>query len=74
MNDTTNCQFLTREQTAEFLTQAGFPITRRYLEFLCTAGKGPRVDRWWGRRAMYREETSLRWAELRTRPGGCCST
>jgi len=64
-----NHRYLTREQSAEFLTDNGFPITHRYFVTLCTRGDGPDPDRWWGRRALYSEPRLLEWAEARVRPG-----
>jgi hypothetical protein len=62
---------LTREQAAEFLTGEGFPITRRYLAKLSipSSGQGPRVDLWFGGRALYRPEDLIAWAESRACPG-----
>ena len=63
---------LTRKQSAQFLTAHGFPIERRHFEKLCCPGsaKGPRVDLWFGGRALYRPEDLLVWAENRSLPDG----
>jgi hypothetical protein len=47
---------LTRVQSAQFLNTQGYPITRRYFEKLCvpSSAQGPRVDAWFGGRALYR--------------------
>jgi len=60
---------LTRQQAAQFLTSRGFPISQRYLEKLCvpSGGQGPRVDRWFGNRALYLPGDLIEWAENRCR-------
>jgi hypothetical protein len=65
---------LTRRQSAQFLTAQGFPIEPRHFEKLCCPGsaKGPRVDLWFGGRALYRPEDLLAWAEGRSLPGDEC--
>jgi hypothetical protein len=62
---------LTRTQVPEFLKARGLPITKRYFEKLSvpSGGQGPRVDRWFGNRALYRPEDVLAWAEARCKPG-----
>jgi hypothetical protein len=62
---------LTRKQSAQFLTERGFPISQRYLEKLCvpSGGHGPRVDAWFGGRALYRPDDLISWAESRCKPG-----
>jgi hypothetical protein len=62
---------LTRTQAAQFLKSRGLPITKRYFEKLSvpSGGRGPRVDRWFGNRALYRPEDVLAWAEGRCKPG-----
>jgi hypothetical protein len=62
---------LTRAQAAQFLTARGYKISKRYLEKLScpSGGQGPRVDIWFGGRALYKPEDLLRWAEARCKPG-----
>jgi hypothetical protein len=62
---------ITRQQAPEFLTAIGFPISKRYFEKLCvpSGGQGPRVDAWFGARALYLESDLRAWAESRCRPG-----
>jgi hypothetical protein len=61
---------LTRRQAAQYLTDLGFPISQRYLEKLCvpSGGQGPRVDTWFGNRALYLPEDLVAWAEGRCKP------
>jgi hypothetical protein len=62
---------LTRQQAAEFLTTRGFPISKRYLEKLScpSGGQGPRIDLWFGGRALYLPADLLAWAQNRAKPG-----
>jgi hypothetical protein len=62
---------LTRKQSAQFLTERGFPISQRYLEKLSvpSTGQGPRVDAWFGGRALYKPDDLISWAESRCKPG-----
>jgi hypothetical protein len=62
---------LTRVQSVHYLNANGYPITRRYFEKLCvpSASQGPRVDAWFGGRALYRPDDLLTWAECRCKPG-----
>jgi len=62
---------LTRQQAARFLTESGFPISQRYLEKLSvpSTGQGPRVDAWFGARALYLPTDLISWAQSRCRPG-----
>lgn len=62
---------LTRKQAAQFLSGRGFPISQRYLEKLCvpSTGQGPRVDAWFGGRALYKVDDLIAWAEARCKPG-----
>jgi hypothetical protein len=62
---------LTRQQAAEFLTARGFPISKRYLEKLScpSGGQGPRIDLWFGGRALYLPSDLLAWAQSRAKPG-----
>jgi hypothetical protein len=62
---------LTRIQAAKFLTEQGFPIAPRYFAKLCLpgSGQGPRVDVWFGPRALYLPADLIEWARTRCRPG-----
>jgi hypothetical protein len=62
---------LTRQQAALYLTERGYPISQRYLEKLCvpSGGHGPRVDLWFGGRALYTPDDLLAWAQSRSKPG-----
>jgi hypothetical protein len=62
---------LTRIQAAKFLTEQGFPIAPRYFSKLALpgSGQGPRIDMWFGPRALYLPEDLLEWALSRSRPG-----
>jgi hypothetical protein len=62
---------LTRVQSVQFLNDRGYPITKRYFEKLSvpSSGQGPRVDAWFGGRALYKPEELLNWAEGRCKPG-----
>ena len=55
---------LTRDQTAEALTAAGFPISPKTLATKATRGGGPEFQKF-GSRPLYRWGASLRWAEAR---------
>jgi hypothetical protein len=59
---------LTRQQACEYLNRGGYPIKPRYFEKLACAGSGPRVDGFFGARAMYLPEDLIEWAESRYRP------
>ena len=61
----------TRSQFVEWLNENGYPISNRYFEKLCvpSGGEGPRVDKWFGGRALYLESDLRAWAESRCRPG-----
>jgi hypothetical protein len=60
---------LTKKQAAEFLSANGFPITKRQFEKLSlpSAADPPRVEAWWGDRALYTQDELLRWARARLR-------
>jgi hypothetical protein len=62
---------LTRQQAVEFLNSHGFPIKPRYFEKLCvpSGGVGPRIDAWFGNRALYLPDDLMAWAQGRCRPG-----
>ena len=57
--------FLTRRQTAEALTEAGYPTAEATLATKATRGGGPEY-RLYGRKPMYRWGSTLAWAEGRT--------
>ncbi len=54
--------FLTRDQAAEALTEAGFPTSPATLATKATRGGGPKFAKW-GARAVYRVRDLLDWAE-----------
>jgi hypothetical protein len=59
---------LTRDQTAEALTAAGFPVKPKTLATKATRGGGPPFRKWSGR-PLYRWGDSLAWAQsLLTEP------
>jgi hypothetical protein len=62
---------LTRKQAAQFLRDRGFWISDRYLEKLAcpSGGQGPRIDLWFGGRALYLPSDLIAWAQGRSRPG-----
>jgi hypothetical protein len=63
-------KLLMRRQLAEFLTQAGFPLSYSTLEKYCSPAinTGPPIDGYWGRCPMYRPDLALAWAQARLRP------
>jgi hypothetical protein len=63
---------LTRERTAEALTEAGFPVKARTLATKATRGGGPPYRKF-GLRVLYRWSDALAWAEGRL-TATCCST
>jgi hypothetical protein len=63
---------LTRERTAQALTEAGFPVRAKTLATKASRGGGPPYRKF-GLRVLYRWGDALAWAEGRlTAP--CCST
>jgi hypothetical protein len=62
--------YYTIKQGARFMTDNGFPITERYLSKLASPGIGigPKADRRYGGRKLYRGSTLLKWAESRAKP------
>ena len=58
---------MTREQTAEFLTGRGFPITKGTLEQYHSKKVGPPIAKKWGTRPLYSPSTVLAWAQSRIR-------
>jgi len=61
---------MTREQTAEFLTARGYPITKGTLEQFASRKIGPPVAKIWGRKPLYLPSAALAWAESRARNPG----
>ena len=55
---------LTRDRTAEALTEAGFPIKAKTLATKATRGGGPPFNKF-GPRALYRWGLALAWAKDR---------
>jgi hypothetical protein len=55
---------LTRDQTADALTAAGYPTKPKTLATKATRGGGPPYHLF-GPRALYRWRTSLEWAQAR---------
>ena len=58
---------LTRDQVAEALTAAGFPVKAKTLATKATRGGGPPYQRF-GARPLYRWGESLAWARSRLSP------
>jgi hypothetical protein len=59
---------LTRPQTADELTAAGYPVKEATLTTLASRGGGPRYSRF-GNRTLYRWADALEWAQARmTKP------
>ena len=56
--------YLLRPESADFLTERGFPTTKFSLQKLATTGRGP-VYRIWGNRALYTRDDLLTWAEAK---------
>ena len=55
---------LTRDRTAEALTEAGYPIKAKTLATKATRGGGPPFQKF-GPRALYRWADALAWAQGR---------
>jgi hypothetical protein len=62
-------EYLTRRQLADFLTNAGFPISESTLDKLCMPSRdeGPPAAGVWGNRALYHSDKALAWAKRRFR-------
>jgi hypothetical protein len=58
---------LTRDQAAEALTDAGFPVRARTLATKATRGGGPPFRRF-GTKPLYRWGDTLAWAQSRLGP------
>ena len=52
---------LTRDRTAEALTEAGFPVKAKTLATKATRGGGPPFSKF-GPRALYRWDDAIAWA------------
>jgi hypothetical protein len=61
---------LTRDKTADALTQAGFPIKAKTLATKATRGGGPPYHKF-GPRVLYRWGDALTWAEKRLSAAFC---
>lgn len=61
---TTQPEYLTRTQSAEWLTSNGYPIKAGYLAKLATIGGSPTYQIF-GNRALYRPADLLAWARNR---------
>jgi hypothetical protein len=57
-------RFLTRKQSAEFLTEQGLTVTNTTLQKLASVGGGPEY-RIFGNRAVYAPDELLAWAEAK---------
>ena len=55
-------RYLTREESANYLTERGLPVSRNTLQKWATVGGGP-VYRRFGNRAVYTVEDLDDWAE-----------
>jgi hypothetical protein len=64
---------LTREQTAQALTEAGFPVKAKTLATKATRGGGPPYCKF-GLRVLYRWGDALAWAEGRLTPTYCSTS
>jgi hypothetical protein len=58
---------LTRDQTAEALSTAGFPVKAKTLSTKASRGGGPPF-RLFGRKPLYRWQDALEWAQSRLGP------
>jgi hypothetical protein len=57
-------RFLTRRESADFLTEEGFPITFGTLQKLASVGGGP-IYRLYGNKSAYEPPHLIEWAEAR---------
>jgi hypothetical protein len=55
-------RFLTRKQSADFLTEQGLPVTSNTLQKFATVGGGPEYSIF-GNKAVYAPDKLLAWAE-----------
>lgn len=65
--------YLLRPESADFLTERGFPTSKLTLQKYATTGGGP-VYRIWGSRALYTPEDLLVWAESKLSPPRCSTS
>lgn len=58
---------LTRRQALEYINALGFPIRESYFNKICLPARneGPRIERRWGHRPLYRAEDVKIWALAR---------
>ncbi len=56
--------YLLRPESADLLTEHGFPTTKFTLQKYATTGGGP-VYRIWGNRALYTRDDLLTWAKAK---------
>ena len=61
------CTLLTRQQTADALTEAGYPTRPSTLSTKATRGGGPPFYKY-GPKAIYRWGSALAWAQARLTP------
>ena len=64
---------LTRDRTAEALTEAGFPVKAKTLATKATRGGGPPFSKF-GPRALYRWDDALAWASRRLSAPRCSTS
>ena len=58
-----NCNhFLTRDESAKYLTERGLPVSRNTLQKWATTGGGP-IYRRFGNRAVYTETDLNKWID-----------
>ena len=57
-------EFLTRTETADFLTEKGYPTPKGTLQKLASTGGGPPYSIY-GNKALYRPPEALAWARSR---------
>jgi hypothetical protein len=62
-----NKPYLTRSESAQHLSEAGYPIRPKTLAKLASIGGGP-VFRKFGHRVLYDSKDLLEWAEKRAGP------
>src|SRR5882757_6618013 len=64
---------LTRDRTANALTEAGFPVKAKTLATKATRGGGPPFSKF-GSRALYRWDDALAWASRRLTAPRCSTS
>jgi hypothetical protein len=57
-------RYLTRGESADFLTEQGLPTTKNQLQKLATTGGGPEYSIY-GNKAVYTPTNLLAWAEAK---------